>query len=794
MPTPRRFSFRFSLQLLLGFTTFLYATARPIRVQAAIDAATVQQSIDRGVAYLRSTQEDRGSWKEYTGQNGGLTALCTLALLTAGVAPDDPAITKSLQYLRKIEPSETYSVALQTLVLCEIGAASDLVRIRRNVAWLEQQQVTDDTVISRNGGWGYGGGRSGGDPSNSQFALLALDAAEQRGVPVTPITYERAAKYWSSRQTPEGGWAYGSSETPAGSMTCAGIASAVICRGRLNDSSSRIENGEIKCCGGSREERDPVEAGLNWLGERFSVQFNPGGGTATLFYYLYALERVGRMTGRRLIGGHDWYREGSRRLIETQDGFQGFWSGFGNFEGDRNVTTSFALLFLAKGKRQVAIGRLRYGNNKDRDDGPWNEHPDASRQLVRRLERNWGRDLTWQTITTDNARVEDLLQAPLIVISGKNALDFSIADQKLLKDYLDQGGSLLFDASAGAGCGSAAVFEKSVRDLCATWFPSAPLGPLPPSHPVYSAEADVKPELIGPAYQLSGVEACCRTAVFYSPLSLTCRWELSDPTGRNTTSETPRAVKDSLETAARLGQNILAYATGRELKDKLDAPMVIRESDTESPNRGAIRIARLQIDAGARDARRSLPNFIAIASKRVPIHLEGTADELPIDAKVLSEQAIVWLHGRTDFQLSPDQRRVLREFLENDGMIIADSICGSPEFTAAIRRELAEIIPQSPLQTMPPDHPAMSARYGGYDLRDITTRTPSRGNQGTQVTKRRGTPQLEFAMVNGAALIFFSPLDLSCALESQNSIQCPGYDTNDSTRIAINLILYALQQ
>jgi hypothetical protein len=42
--------------------------------------------------------------------------------------------------------------------------------------------------------------------------------------------------------------------------------------------------------------------------------------------------------------------------------------------------------------------------------------------------------------------------------------------------------------------------------------------------------------------------------------------------------------------------------------------------------------------------------------------------------------------------------------------------------------------------------------------------------------------------------VFFSPLDLSCALESQNSIQCPGYDTTDAAKVAINLMLYALQQ
>ncbi len=790
MPTPHPSTHRFLLQFLLAGSVLL-AILQPSSALAALDAASVQQAIDRGVAFLRSTQDRRGNWKEWTGQNGGLSALCTLALLTAGVAPDDPTIQKSLAYLRTLEPTETYSVSLQTLVFCQVGAASDLVRIRRNVAWLEAEQI--ESADERTGGWGYGGGRGSGDPSNSQFALLALDAAELRGVAVSAKTFERASHYWNSRQTTSGAWVYGPGQPPSGSMTCAGIASTVICRGRLGDASSRIENGEIICCGGKREQREPVEAGLDWLGERFSVTINPGN-NGSLFYYLYALERVGRMTGRRFIGGHDWYREGAQHLLASQDGFQGFWSGVGFTEDDRNVTTSFALLFLAKGKRQVVIGRLRHGTDKNRDDGPWNSHPDAARQLIRRLERNWGRDLTWQTITTDNARVEDLLQAPLIVISGNERLTFSDKEQDLLKQFIDQGGGILFDANASAGCGPATAFEASVRELCSRWFENAPLAPLPPSHPVYFAEADVKPALIAPDYQLQGVEACCRTAVFYSPLSLTCRLELSDPTGRSQANDIPRTVKDSLESSARLGQNLLAYVTGRELKDKLDAPLVIRDLADSLPTRGSIRIARLQLDAGARDARRAIPNLVAIASKRAPIRLEAVADELPFDPDKLADQAILWMHGRTDFNLGPDQRRELRVYLENGGTLIADSICGNPEFATAFRRELAAILPENPLQPMSADHPALTNQYGGYDLRDVTTRIPSRGAAGVTISRRRGVPQLEYAVVDGAVSVYFSPLDLSCALESQNSIQCPGYDTNDASRISINLILYSLQQ
>jgi hypothetical protein len=50
------------------------------------------------------------------------------------------------------------------------------------------------------------------------------------------------------------------------------------------------------------------------------------------------------------------------------------------------------------------------------------------------------------------------------------------------------------------------------------------------------------------------------------------------------------------------------------------------------------------------------------------------------------------------------------------------------------------------------------------------------------------------ALVDHVVGVFFSPLDLSCALESPNSVQCPGYGTEDAAKIVANLVLYALQQ
>ena len=89
------------------------------------------------------------------------------------------------------------------------------------------------------------------------------------------------------------------------------------------------------------------------------------------------------------------------------------------------------------------------------------------------------------------------------------------------------------------------------------------------------------------------------------------------------------------------------------------------------------------------------------------------------------------------------------------------------------------------------DHPSL-VPFGGFDVRNVTIRTPSNSVKGVQ--RRTAPPVLEMAVVDNVVGVFFSPLDLSCALESPNSVQCPGYSTQDAAKIITNLILYALQQ
>ena len=48
--------------------------------------------------------------------------------------------------------------------------------------------------------------------------------------------------------------------------------------------------------------------------------------------------------------------------------------------------------------------------------------------------------------------------------------------------------------------------------------------------------------------------------------------------------------------------------------------------------------------------------------------------------------------------------------------------------------------------------------------------------------------------IDGRWAVIFSPLDISCALENHEAIECRGYRREDAARIALNVLLYAINQ
>lgn len=767
------------LPVCLGLA--LTVCAKPARGQPAgpVTAEQVRSAINGGIKYLLEEQnEQSGKWNEIPRYPGGVTALCTLALLNAGVEANHPQIQKSLDALRKIKPSATYSVALQTMALCAAEPRRDQVQIQQNVRWLESVQLAG-------GQWSYPSGS--GDNSNSQFAVLALHEAERVGATVQQETWEKAAKYWKECQNPDGSWGYQKNWADGlGSMTCAGIAATVICSNKVNDPNAAVDNGLVQCCR-PKEEDDSLQRALSWLGRNFSVRRNPGRRgmeRAWHYYYLYGLERVGRLTARRLIGEHDWYREGAEFLVAQQDPFSRHWIGAAHAEDKPDIATAFSLLFLSKGRRPVLVGKLKHGPDDD-----WNNHESDIANLTARAEELWGLDLTWQIVDPQAASVDDLLQAPVLFLSGSQTPDLRGTETKI-RDYLDRGGFLFAEAC----CVDGTDFEAGFRKFLAKVFPEKEyqLRRVGPEHPLWRVEELVRPE--SPyAGRLWAVEYGCRTCVVFSEIDLSCYWELY---GQGHSRGLPKIVADRLQDANAVGVNVLAYATNREPKGK-EAAFVGGGDLIElnaSGSRGMIQIAKLQHGGGCNDAPGALVNLLRAAAQG-ELQLGISTNEFPVRAdETLKKFHLAFMHGRHDFRLTPDERTALREYLANGGMLFADSICASKEFAAAFRREMQSVFPENSLKPIPATDPLLTTATGGFDIRQVNRRDPAeqQPDQPLRARVRQVEPTLEGIEIDGRWAVVFSPYDISCALEQHESLECRGYTREDAARIGLNVLIYSL--
>jgi hypothetical protein len=511
---------------LAAVTVVAIVAPRPVLAQKAVkhvDAQQVLSAIERGIAYLKQDQQPRGRWSEVPGYDGGVTALCTLALLNSGVPADDPAVQESLSILRALVPDKTYTVALQTMVLCAAEPKRDTLLIRRNVKWLEEHQITEG---ERKGAWSYPG--PGGDNSNAQFAVLALFDAQRIGVDVSRETWTMAADYWRNTQNEDGSWGYVPGDPGTGSMTCAGIGGLAVSTAALESGDATVEGDNVICCRPHAVD-DNLDRAVQWLARHFSVTHNPRpalNGQKCLYYYLYGLERAGRLTARRFIGDHDWYREGAEFLVREQDSLSHFWQGEWYFESQPRISTAMALLFLSKGRRPIVMAKIKYSQ-----DDAWNQHRRDAAHLTEYTENAWGLGLTWQVMDPAKASVEDLLQAPVLYISGSQAPDL-LPHARKLRDYVDRGGFIFAEAC----CTDSSRFDAAIQQLMKAVFPEPEykLQSIPPGHPVWRMQDQVRPT--SPyAGHLYGVEYGCRTCVVYCDQDLSCYWNSPAPANGTST-------------------------------------------------------------------------------------------------------------------------------------------------------------------------------------------------------------------------------------------------------------------
>ena len=794
-----RWPFLVALLLIVGCAVPLSA--------ADIDPEKVSKAIERGVIYLKGKQKADGSWEGYPNESGssepsGLTSLCVIALRSAGVPKDDPAIVRALQYLRGIRFGggnyHNYAASLQTMAMALCDPERDLPLIRNNVRWLEELQLQKG---SSSGGWSYTPKQTNSDNSNAQFSILALYEAERVGVSAKHETWQRAKKYWEQTQNQRGSWGYTptgdkGSSGDTGSMTCAGIASLVITSGMTGQGGAVVRGDRIIChTPGADPDQNRIQNGLTFLANHFSVDNNPNMGQTYLYYYLYGLERVGRMTAQRFIGKHDWYREGTDFLLQRKGELGVYWS---DTSQSTLMPTSFAIIFLSRGRWPILVSKIQYG-----DDKSWNMHANDVDHLTRYVESRWKNELTWQVINLSPATSEDLMQSPVLYLSG-NRSPLPKTDREMestvrkLRDYLDHGGFIFAEAQPNDES-----FATGFRELIRRVLPEEgyELRLLDVTHPIWHAEVEIEPDQIRP---IEGINFGCRTSVVFCPAekqgdgnrpSLSCLWEVAKAYERD--EPYPAGVQRQIDAGLDIGINILAYATNREMKTKDQKMLETVGMALAGVNqrRGRVYLGLLEQGGGANSAPRAVPNMLQWAEVSLGIPVDIRVDRVSMVDPSVFDYPILFMHGRGTFTFSAEERERFGNFIGNGGTLFANAICSSPPFVDAFKREMQQIFPESPFVRIPNDDPLFSDQYGGFTIERLRVQTPrlSPGRQ-MQLAPQEQVPELYGIKVDDRWAVVFSPLDVSCALEKTSTLDCKGYHPESALRLAVNVLMYAMDR
>ncbi len=773
-----------------------------------VSSAQVKDAIEHVQKFLGTIQNRDGSFgfksagpASYYG-NTGVTGLVVLALLSSGLPPDQPVVADGLKFLRAShEPQGGFETYQASVMLMALAAAKqperDSLRIQSLAHRLESFQMARG---GRAGMWNYGRGLGTEDNSNTQFAILALREAAVAGVTVNRRTWELAAAHFIETQNLDGGWGYHVGQPSTGSMTCSGIGSLVICDQMLSSAEDDLNaDGSPKCCNRTPHSNRALRRGVAWLARYFAVGVNPGeqGGMWPL-YFLYGVERAGRLSARRFFGPHDWYREGAAYFIDRQSRQEGSWTGMTAAETDPVVASSFSLLFLSKGLAPVLINKLNYSSAADArkaDDEVlpnWNLHPNDVRNLTEYTSGlpRWPKLLTYQEVDLEKVlaqgSVRDLLQAPILYLSGVDDPKFTDAQVQLLRSYVEQGG-FIFAVNNCNGSG----FDEGIRSLAARIYASgdAQLKRLPPEHPIYRAEYPLDPE----GTELWGVDFGCRTSFVYSPQDHSCLWDKwsFQPVPKRTPQFNALLLR-----SMRVGVNVVAYATGREPYDKLDAPQEEAAGGAQDKiERGLLQVAKLRHTGDWDAAPRALHNVLLALNQTSGLLASTHQKNLVPSDENLRSYPLAYLHGRSAFEFSPREIGKLREYLNGGAVLFADACCGSPPFDQSFRKLVRQLFPDQKLERIPITHELFSQGIG-FDIRKVKRRIPQSGNLTDPLdpTLREGEPFLEGIQIKGRYCVIYSKYDLSCALERQASVACAGYDHHDAVRIAVNVIRYALLQ
>ncbi len=639
---------------------------------------------------------------------------------------------------------DTYSTSLQALALAQLPQTEQVKAAMARVATRLIGGVKPD------GGYGYhldaASHEAHWDRSNSQYALLGMWAAADWGTPVEEDIWRQTDRFWRGGQNPDGGWGYTGTGNTTYSMTAAGVASLLVCDEFLNR---------------TPQLDPPVDTAKERGMDALTAGFKP---ESTNYYALYGLERASLAGGIKYLGKVNWYRAAAVQVMthQQEDGsFEG-----GDFYGaDGIVNTCYCLLFLARGRAPVLMNKLEY-------PGVWNARPRDSANVHAYLSKQFERHLNWQIESID-APADDWLDAPIMLITGSKAPDFTDDDVAKLKAFVDAGGIVFSTADGGSKDFTDAMqkYAEAVGGGQYKW------RQLPKDHPLYTIYGRAQHPI-----PLFGVSNGIRELWIHSPEDLGAVWQAREMVNVKGVWQPPEKNKEAWDVPARL----FFYAASRAaLRSKLE-PLTVPKPRT--PPVRTVRVAEVRFAGNWDPEPGAWPRFAKLMASEAHTEVAvDVTDGAGID-KLAERPSLAHLAGVGNLKLTPADEAGLKGFVNSGGTLFVEAMGGDTTFAAQGRALLEKLFPQGKLATIPRTY---TLYKGGFSPDAVTIGDVDYRKSWALEHGQQTAPRLEFMTLNNRMAVVFSAEDVSSGLLGTETWGVGGYMPDSAVPIARNLVLFA---
>lgn len=419
----------------------------------------------------------------------------------------------------------------------------------------------------------------------------------------------------------------------------------------------------------------------------------------------------------------------------------------------------------------------RYEGGETRAIADWNLCPDDVAQLMRKAGRWFG--LTYGTQPVSLASFDpDPEQTPVLFFSGVRTIRLDEASFNVLRTYVARGGMVVLDSIAGSP-----YFTASALDLAARLVPGETVREIPLDHPLYHMLEDATTVAYprngeGNRPVLEGVYMGSRIGVLVSRYGLGCGWD---------DREVPlleQAVFYDAASATRIGVNLVAYGVGYANVARTEARPELFGAVDEQPAADELVFAQLKhggawnVHPGAASAllrRLRQDSALGVRLKRVAVDP---------DADALEGYACLYVEGLDDFVWSGEALARLRAFLGRGGTLVVNNGLGLATFDRAVRRELARLLPDAPLERVPAGHAVFGSLHAIEAVRYSAAVL--------QAQPDLAEPVLEGVLLDGDLRVVYSPYDLACGWLGCDYPLAKAYDTDSAVRLGMNLFVYAM--